>query len=278
MRSVINEDAKVMKRNSVRSVSVTEESGAIQNKMSFNKEGRVTNFSSYEYNEGEEISYEIQWSEDSKIQKIFYKEFGKTAMSFVYDFYYKESLLDYISVDFGLGLSENYIFAYGENIGEISIEKISYKYNYKDTVYMEQHLQGVAFGVTLRWVVLFPCSGRHQGGVAGSSLQCNLHGTLIELGIARLVGSIEYQRKTRARLAAAYLQFSDQQLIEQLAVQRGAERWLATFDRGLPVRAQGGNEKDGRNQARQKQHRIIIIHLHLSLHPCLNCPKLKSLE
>lgn len=138
MRKVINEDAKVIKRNNVRSVSVTDESGTIQNKISFNKEGRVTNFSSYEYNEGEEISYEIQWSEDSKIQKIFYKEFGKTAMSFVYDFYYKESMLDYISVDFGLGLSENYIFAYGENSGETSIEKISYRDNYKDTVYMEQ--------------------------------------------------------------------------------------------------------------------------------------------
>ncbi len=138
MHSVINEDAKVIKRNNVRSVSVTDESGAILNKMSFNKEGRVTNFSTYEYNEGAEISYEILWSEDLKIQKIFYKEFGKTAMSFVYDFYYKESLLDYISVDFGLGLSENYIFAYGKNSGETSIEKISYKDNYKDTVYMEQ--------------------------------------------------------------------------------------------------------------------------------------------
>lgn len=138
MRSVINEDAKVMQRNNVRSVTVADESGTIQNKMSFNKEGRITNFSSYEYNEGEEISYEIQWSEDSKIQKIYYKEFGKTAMSFVYDFYYKESMLDYISVDFGLGLSENYIFTYGKNNGDMSVEKISYKDNYKDTVYMEQ--------------------------------------------------------------------------------------------------------------------------------------------
>lgn len=138
MRSVIKEDAKIIKRNNVRLVIITDESGAPVKKIGFDKEGRIINFTSYEYNEGEEISYEIQWSEDSKYKKTFYREYGKTAMSFVYDFSYRDNLLERISTQFGFGLSEDYIFTFGENNGKRTIEKISYKDNYKDTVYMEQ--------------------------------------------------------------------------------------------------------------------------------------------
>jgi hypothetical protein len=135
---VIKEDAKIIKRNNVRLVIITDESGAPVKKIGFDKEGRIINFTSYEYNEGEEISYEIQWSEDSKYKKIFYREYGKTAMSFVYDFSYRDNLLERISTQFGFGLSEDYIFTFGENNGKRTIEKISYRDNYKDTVYMEQ--------------------------------------------------------------------------------------------------------------------------------------------
>lgn len=138
MRSVINDDVKIIKRNNIRLVLITDESGAPVKKIGFDKEGRITNFSSYEYNEGEEINYEIQWSEDSKFQKIFYKEFGKTAMSFEYDFFYSDNFLERISTQFGFGLSEDYIFTFGRSSGDNSIEKISFKDNYKDTVYMEQ--------------------------------------------------------------------------------------------------------------------------------------------
>jgi len=138
LRDVIDADVTIVKSNRVKSLNITDETGAMISKMTFNEDGLITNFSSYEYNEGQEINYIIKWNENKKMSEIIYTEAGRSGLKFLYSFKYKDSYPESITVDFGKGLFEDYIFSYDETMPARLINKISYRDNSKDSVYMEQ--------------------------------------------------------------------------------------------------------------------------------------------
>lgn len=122
-------DAELLKYCKVKNVTALDETGNVKYKFSLNKDGRIINYSTFEYNDGEEINYVITW-EENKMKAVQYKE---NNMSINYSFSYDNSLLNYIRADFGMGVSEDYIFDYNNN-GRI--KHIAFRDNSKDTVYM----------------------------------------------------------------------------------------------------------------------------------------------
>jgi hypothetical protein len=129
MKKVIDNDVRILKENKVKSVVVRGDSGKVTSKFTVNEEGWITKYSTYEYNNGEEINYEITY-EGSKPITIKYIEKG---MGIIYTFYYKDSRLDYINADFGNKLAEDYIFSFSDRD---NISRIDYNDKYKDTIYM----------------------------------------------------------------------------------------------------------------------------------------------
>jgi len=129
LSKVIDEDVRLLKKNKVKSVIVQSDSVNVMSKFAVNENGWITNYSNYEYNDGEEINYDIAW-QNNKLAEVKYKERG---MGITYTFNYGEKYLDFIHADFGMGLAEDYIFTY-TNSGLIG--SIAYDDKSKDTVYM----------------------------------------------------------------------------------------------------------------------------------------------
>ncbi|MBS1494764.1 MAG: hypothetical protein JST55_14710 [Bacteroidetes bacterium] len=132
MRKVIDKDVHILKENNVKSVVVRGDSGKVTSKFSVNEDGWITNYSTYEYNDGEEINYEITY-DGSRPLTIKYKEKG---MGINYTCFYKDNHLEYINADFGSKLAEDCVFSFSN---KDKIDRIDYIDKLKDTVYMTIH-------------------------------------------------------------------------------------------------------------------------------------------
>lgn len=137
LQPVIEADGNLLKVTGVKDVTVTDDSGNLVSKISFNTDGWITNFSSWEYNNGEEINYEIHWN-NYDVPVTNYSEKGEGGINIKYTSFFKDYLLDRITADFGKGLSEDYIMSYRKLLFPKQINKISFRDNSKDTIYMEQ--------------------------------------------------------------------------------------------------------------------------------------------
>lgn len=137
LQPVIETDGYLLKVTGVKDVTVTDDSGNLVSKISFNTDGWITNFSSWEYNNGEEINYDIHWN-NYETPVTYYSEKGTGGINIKYTSFFKDYLIDRITADFGNGLSEDYIMSYRKLLFPKQIENISFRDNSKDTIYMEQ--------------------------------------------------------------------------------------------------------------------------------------------
>lgn len=134
LKDVIIKDAEILKSNGVKEVTAVDETGKIVTRLSVNQTGWAVNFSSWQFSDGAEINYAITWGENNSITKIAYKESGEGGISIMYDFTFRDYLIELIAADFGNGLAEDYIFSYYPTY---LINRIGYKDKSKDTVYLE---------------------------------------------------------------------------------------------------------------------------------------------
>ncbi len=133
---LIYNDAQILSGNKVKEVTLRGEDGAVLNKFTLNPEGWIIQYSTYEYNENQEIKYDITWDEDNKPMRIDYKETGRYEMNIAYVFHYNENFIDFISADFGYGLKEDYVITPIQIDKQPLVKKIAYDDKSKDTVYM----------------------------------------------------------------------------------------------------------------------------------------------
>lgn len=133
---VLIKDLQILTANGVKEVTTRDVSGAVLNTFKLNSQGFITEYSTFEYNDGRKIKYDLTWGDGGGIQKLDYTEEGQYGMHIIYNFSYKNYFVDVISADFGMGLSEDYVLSSVIVPRGSLITKIAYHDRSKDTVYM----------------------------------------------------------------------------------------------------------------------------------------------
>ena len=147
---------------------------------------------------------------------------------------------------------------------------------FADPVQANQYLEHIAIGFSGSGDGLAPGARCGQRRVPRARLQGHLDGTLIKPGVVGFPCGIEQQRIGRSGLAIAGVEFAQQDLVKEFAIERrtlGGDR----FDGGcLRVGAQRAKQQDWEQVTEEARHQTIIIHV-CSIYPqCLNYPKSKS--
>ena len=140
-------------------------------------------------------------------------------------------------------------------------------------VQRQQDLQHVAIGLARFRECPLPGLRRLQGRIAGARLQRDIGSPLIQCRVVGLARGVQDHRETRCRLGFLGVDLAQQELVEQLRI----ERCLGKFGRVLRAvrslcvgRLRKSQQQGKRSKTVKTLHEFIIIQ---PVAPCPNCQK-----